>query len=481
MRLITFVVLLLTCLVPVRSAAQPPAQPAAKQAVLAEAARLSPDVARICSTLWTYSEIALTEHRSAQFLSDLLEHEGFRVERGVAGMPTAFVATFGSGKPVIGILAEYDALPGIGNGAVPRRQPREDGVTAGQGCGHNIFGAGSVGAAIALKRAMAATHVAGTLKLFGTPAEETMIGKVFMARDGLFSGLDAALEWHPGEANEVNNAANQAMSSFTVEFFGQPAHAAADPWDGRSALHAEELFVHGVNLMREHVKPTARLHYVIQSAGEAPNVVPAYSRVWMFARDADRALVDGHLQWIAKIAEGAALATRTTQKFSIITGSHEYLFNRPLQEAMQKNLEAVGAPKFTDADQQFARDLQKDAGVAQDGLDTAVGPLAGDVKPVEGGSTDVAEVSHLVPTVGLGVATAGKHLPWHSWQAAASHGTAAAGPAADVAAKVLALTGMDLFTEPALLERARADFQKRTGGKPYVSPIPADLKPPIPK
>ena len=325
--------------------AQSPDPSRGREAVIAEVDRLSPEIARMGTTLWDYSETALKEERSAAFLADLLEREGFTVTRGVAGMPTAFVATWGAGRPAIGILAEYDALPGIGNAAVPKKQPREDGVTAGQGCGHNVFGAGSVGAAIALKRAMAGQRLAGTIKLFGTPAEETGIGKVYMARDGIFDGLDAALEWHPGQETGVGNAANQALSSFTVEFFGQAAHAAADPWNGKSALHAAELFAHGVNLMREHVKPSARLHYVMQSGGEAPNVVPAYTKIWMYARDVDRASVDAHVQWISRIAEGAAMATRTTHKLSIVTALYQYQFNRPLQEAMQKNLELVGAPR----------------------------------------------------------------------------------------------------------------------------------------
>jgi aminobenzoyl-glutamate utilization protein B len=462
-------------------AAQRPDIASARHAVTAEVDRLSPDIGRISSTLWTYSEIALKETRSAALLADLLERDGFRVTRGVAGMPTAFVAEWGSGKPVIGILAEYDALPGIGNEAVPRKQPREDGTRDGHGCGHNVFGAGSVGAALALKSAMARQHIAGTVRLFGCPAEETMVGKVFMARDGVFDGLDAALEWHPGEENQVGNAASQAMNSFTVEFFGQPAHAAGDPWNGRSALHAAELFVHGVNLMREHVKPTARLHYVVQSGGEAPNVVPAYTKIWMYARDADLPSVEAHLEWIRKIAEGAALATRTTSKVTIITGGHEYLFNRALQEAMQKNLEQVGAPAFDEADQRFARALQHESDLAEDGLDTAIAPLAPDVKPVEGGSTDVAEVSYLAPTAGLNVATVGKNLPWHSWQATASHGTPAATKAATIAAKVIALTAVDLLTQPALVERAHAEWVKRTEGKPYKSPVPADAKPPTGK
>jgi aminobenzoyl-glutamate utilization protein B len=435
----------------------------------------------MASTLWQYSELALKEQRSAAFLADILEHEGFRVQRGVAGMPTAFVASFGSGKPVIGILAEYDALPGIGNGAVPKKQPREDGVTSGQGCGHDLFGAGSVGAAIALKRTMAVERLQGTIRLYGTPAEETGIGKVYMARDQVFDDLDAALEWHPSQENAVANAANQAMNNFTVEFFGQPSHAAYDPWNGKSALDAVELFTHGVNMMREHVKPTARIHYVFPAAGEAPNVVPSYASVWAYVRDVDRPSVDAHYAWILKIAEGAALATRTTRTVTLTTGLHEYRFNRPLQEAMQRNLEAVGGPKFGEAEQLFARQLQRELGLPESGIDMSVRALAAGVLPAEGGSTDVSDVSHITPTVGLSIATAGKDLPWHSWATAASHGIPGASKAAETAARVIALTGVDLLTQPDLVSQARADFVRRAAGKPYTSAIPAGQKPPIPK
>lgn len=459
--------------------AQAPA--AARQAVLSETDRLAGEIARVAGTLWTYSELALKETRSAALLADLLEREGFRVERGVAGMPTAFVATYGAGKPIVGILAEYDALPGIGNAAVPRRQPREDGVSSGQGCGHDLFGAGSVGAAVALKRVMDQRKLPGTLRLYGTPAEETGVGKIYMARDGLFDDLDAALEWHPGQDNEVVNAPNQALNNFAIEFSGQPAHAAFDPWNGRSALDAAELFAHGLNLMREHVKPTARIHYVFTSAGEAPNVVPSSATVWGFVRDMNRASVEAHYAWILKIAEGAALATGTTQKATLTSGLHEYLFNRPLQEAMQRNLEDAGAPAFGEPEQQFARELQRSLGLPEKGLDTSVEPLAPGLAEPEGGSTDVSDVSHITPTVGLSVATAGIGLPWHSWATAASHGIPGASKAAVTAARVIALTGIDLLTTPGLVARARADFLERTGGRRYQSPLAPGQKPLLPK
>jgi aminobenzoyl-glutamate utilization protein B len=451
-----------------------------KRRAAEEVDRFSAEIGSLAGRLWTYSETALRETRSSALLADLLEREGFRVERGVAGMPTAFVATWGSGRPALGILAEYDALPGVGNAPVPRKQAREDGVTAGQGCGHNLFGAGSVGAAVALQRTMKAAGLAGTLRLYGTPAEETLIGKTYMARDGLFDGLDAVLEWHTDDRNAVNNHPNQANNNFTVEFFGRAAHAASDPWKGRSALDAVELMIHGANLMREHLETTARVHYVIPSAGEAPNVVPAYAKAWFFVRDTRRAAAEAHYAWLLKIAEGAALATQTTHKVFLNTGVHEYLFNRPLQEAMQKNLEAAGAPPFTEADQAFARALQKELGLAEAGIDEAVRPLAAGLEAPEGGSTDVAEVSRIAPTVGLLMASTGKDLPGHSWAASASHGRPGASAAATQAAKVLAMTGVDVLTQPALLEAARADFVKRTGGVPYRSPLPAGQKPPLP-
>jgi aminobenzoyl-glutamate utilization protein B len=395
-------------------------------------------------------------------------------------MPTAFVATFGSGRPVVGILAEFDALPGIGNEAVPRREERKDGVRDGHGCGHNLFGPASVGAAVALKRVLEAQKLPGTVRLFGTPAEETLVGKVYMARDGVFAGLDAALDWHPGTETRVLNDTGQALNNFNVEFFGKASHGALDPWNGRSALDAIELMTHASNMMREHIPPSARLHYVVPSGGEAPNVVPAYAKAWFYVRDEDRPAVDRHYAWLLKIAEAAAMATETTHKVTLTTGVHEYNLNRPLQEAMQKNLALVGAPQWGEEEQRFASELQQFLKLPPKGLAKGIEPLSIGVDPVRGGSTDSAEVSHLTPTVALVVATAGQDLPWHSWATAASHGLPGASRAAVVAAKVLAATGIDLFMDPALLARARAAFEQKAGGQPYRSPIPAGQKPPLP-
>lgn len=452
----------------------------AKRDALQETEALRPTINRIATALWNYSETALEEHRSAALLANTLEEAGFKVERGVAGMSTAFVATYGTGAPVIGILAEYDALPGVGNAAVPERRPREDGVTSGHGCGHNLFGAGSVGGAIALKKLIEKYGLKGTIKLFGTPAEETVVGKVYMARAGLFNGLDAVLDWHPGTETEVRNQPGRAMNSFTVEFFGQAAHAAADPWHGRSALDAVELMNYGVNLMREHVKPTTRIHYVISRGGDVPNVVPEYAKVWYYVRDINRQEVQKYYDRMLKIAEAAALATGTNHKVQLITGVHEYLLNRPLQEPVQANLELVGAPQFSEQEQAFARSLQRFLKIEEKGFSMEIKPLADEPEPVRGGSTDVAEASWIAPTVGFTIATAAQDIPWHSWATTACHGTTAGQKGSVVAAKVIAATGVDLLTRPELVSAAREFFQKATGGRPYESPIPADQPPPTP-
>nr|BCX00034.1 MAG: amidohydrolase [Bacteroidota bacterium] len=440
---------------------------------------LRPELVRLSDELWRYAETALREERSAALLAQVLEQAGFQVQRGVADMPTAFVASYGSGRPIIGILAEFDALPGVGNEPRPEKAPRTDGVESGHGCGHNLFGAACVVAALALKEYMQAHNLPGTIRLYGCPAEETVVGKVYMAKEGLFDDLDAALEWHPGTETEVRNQPGRALNNFVIEFFGQAAHASADPWNGRSALDAVELMNYAVNLMREHVRPSARIHYVIADGGGAPNVVPEYAKVWYYVRDTSRTAVEALYERVLRCAEGAAIATGTRYKVTLITGVHEYLLNRPLQEALYANLQRVGPPRFTEQEQAFARELQRFLGVEEKGLSTAIKPLAPRPEPATGGSTDVAEVSWIVPTAGFSVATAAQGIPWHSWASTACHGTSIGHAGALVAAKVLALTAYDLLSQPRLLQAAREEFLRKTGGKPYRSPIPRDQKPPV--
>jgi aminobenzoyl-glutamate utilization protein B len=452
-----------------------------KQDVIDQVDALQQQIGDISRELWDYSEIALREVRSAEYLADLLEKEGFELERGVADMPTAFVAEWGKGKPVIGILAEYDALPNIGNDPVPQVQARKDGHPHGQGCGHNLFAAGSIGAAIALKRTMQEYGIKGSVKLFGTPAEETVVGKVYMASAGTFGGIDVTLDWHPSYETEVTNARGQALNNFQVEFFGKAAHGAFDPWNGRSALDAVEVMNHAANLMREHIEPSARIHYVIPDGGEAPNVVPAYAKVWYYVRDSNRKNVESHYEWLTQIAEAAALATQTTHKVTLITGVHEILLNRPLQEAAQANLEYVGAPVFDEDDQVFARALQESVGIEPVGYPAEVNPLADGIEPPQGGSTDVAEVTRLAPGVSISVATAATDLPWHSWATSASHGRPNAARGASVAAKTMAMTAMDFLLDEDLRGRAWAEFDEKMKDNPYVSPVPEGQKPILPE
>ncbi len=451
-----------------------------KQQAIDKTESMKSQIVEMSSELWKYSEIALRETKSANLLIEHLKQANFEIESGVADMPTAFVATFGSGSPVIGILAEFDALPGVGNEAVPERKSRQDGTTAGHGCGHNLFGAASVGGAIALKEIMKANNLNGTIKLFGCPAEETVVGKVYMAKAGIFDGLDAVIDWHPGTSNAVKNQTGRAMNNFEVEFFGQAAHASADPWNGRSALDAVEMMNYGVNLMREHVRPTTRIHYVIPRAGDAPNVVPEYAKVWYFVRDVNRKEVDKYYQRILNIAKGAAIATNTEHKVQLITGVHEYLLNRPLQEVIQSNLELVGPPSYTEEEQTFAKSLQRYVEKEEHGFVDSITHLADESGPVSGGSTDVAEVSWITPTAGFRITTAAAGVPWHSWATSACHGHPAGIKGAVVAAKVIAATGIDLLTNPKYILSAQAYFQEKTKGKKYVSPLPVDQRPILP-
>src|SRR5438105_7804759 len=315
----------------------------------------NPTIERIAHEVWQLAELSLQEVRSAQLIMDILQEQGFTItSKGTAGVPTAFIAEYGSGTPILGILAEYDALPGLGNEPVPYREPRKDHVSSGHGCGHNLLGAGCIGAAIALKNVVAEHKIPGTIRLYGCAAETPEGAKVYMARAGLFNDLDAALHWHPGPVAQVSTYRSTAVDQLKIEFFGKGAHAAGSPWLGRSAVHAAELFAHGINLMREHVEPTARLHYIYESAGLAPNVVPDYARICLYVRDCDRAHVEATTPWVQQIAGGAALATQTSSKVLVYTGLYDLLPNSPLAARMQVHLERIGIPTYSEAEQAFA-------------------------------------------------------------------------------------------------------------------------------
>ncbi len=438
-----------------------------------------PTMERLAGELWQLAELSLQEVKSARLIMDMLREEGFTItSQGTARVPTAFIAEWGSARPILGMLVEYDALPGLGNEAVPHRESRKDHVTSGHGCGHNLLGSAAIGASIALKRLMAESHIPGTLRVYGCAAEETEGAKVYMAREGLFNDLDAALHWHPDADAAVTNSRTAATNSVRIEFFGKATHAGGTPWLGRSALHAAELFAHGINLMREHIEPTARIHYVFEKGGEAPNVVPDYARIRLFVRDIDRAHVEASTAWIKQIAEGAALATQTRVITLVYSGMYDLLPNRPLAERMQSHLERIGVPGYTTEEQAFSRELQSNFGVEAQGMATMITPLSAD-EPAFGYSTDVGDVSWCVPTMGCGMPTVPLKIGLHTWAATACHGTSIGLKGAVHAARVLAATGVDILSDGDLRKAARADFERRTHGKPYASPLGPEMERPL--
>jgi aminobenzoyl-glutamate utilization protein B len=430
--------------------------------------------------IWEYAETALLEYKSSAELAAFLEKNGFEVQRGVADLPTAFIATHGSGKPVIGILGEYDALPGLSQRAGAATKEALIAGAPGHGCGHNLFGVASVAAAVAIKEVMDRHHLNGTIRFYGTPAEETVVGKVYMAKAGLFDDLDLCLDWHPGAKNEVSLDTSNALNNFEITFYGKTAHAAADPWDGRSALDAVELMSDGVNFLREHVRPTVRIHYVIVNGGMAPNVVPDYARVWYFVRGQDREQVDEVYARVLKVAEGAATMTETKHEVYLITGVYNKLVNREVAKLLHKNLELVGAPTFSDEEQGFAREIQRTLGVKEEGLATKVEPLEEPKGYLGGGSTDVADVSWIVPTASLGTACEGLNSPGHSWAVATCAGSSVGFKGMLTAAKTIAASGIEVLLDPTIIERARAEFKEKTKGFVYKSAVPKDQKPRLP-
>jgi aminobenzoyl-glutamate utilization protein B len=464
-----------------QSVAAPAAEQApasiAKQSAVNAVDRHAAELAELSDRIWAYAEIALREHRSAAALADHAERQGFRVQRGVAGMPTAFVATYGKGRPVIGVMGEYDALPGLSQKALPEKVPLVEGA-AGHGCGHNLFGAASLGAAIAIKEQIEAGRLKGTVVFFGTPAEEDVGGKTYMVRDGLFRDVDAVLAWHPSDETQADMTSSQAMVDLAVEFRGKAAHAAYDPWNARSAVDGLELFLHGVNMMREHIRPSSRMHYTIVAGGQVPNVVPEYAKAWLWLRDWKRSEVDDLLARTRKLAEGAALMTGTTGTVTVQGGNWETLVNETGARLLQANLLWLGPAVYTAEEESFARQVQRATGAPEKGMFTGVKPLEG--QQAEGGSTDVGDVSWVVPTLHVSVATSPLGAPWHAWPVVASGGMSIGHKGMVRAAKVMAATMVDLYEQPEALAAVQSEFRTRKGDTIYVPYIPAG-PPPLPK
>lgn len=460
----------------VMPAANAAAPSGVKRAAVQSVERHADEMIQLSDQIWGFAETALREHRSAKLLADYAEAKGFRVERGVSGMPTAFVASFGEGRPIIGVMGEYDALPGVSQQAASQKSPLVQGG-AGHGCGHNMFGAASMGAALAIKEQIEAGKLKGTIRFYGTPAEEAVGGKTYMARDGLFNDLDVVLAWHPGDETQADTTSSQAMVDLIVEFHGKAAHAAGDPWNGRSAVDALELFLDGVNLMREHIRPTSRVHYTIVAGGDVPNVVPEYGKVWIWARDWQRSEVESLLARIRKLADGAAIMTETTSAVTVQAGSWEILTNLTGAKLLDANLQWLGPVSYTAQEDQFARDIQRATQVPETGMAREIRPLEN--QDLDGGSTDVGDVSWVVPTLHLTVATSPKDAPWHAWPVVATGGMSIGHKGMVRAAKTLAATMVDLYEQPKTLREVRAEFEKKKGDVVFKAYLP-DGPPPLP-
>lgn len=432
----------------------------------------------ISDAIWEYAEIALLENKSSKLLVEILGKEGFKVEQGVADLPTAFVASCGSGKPIIGILAEYDALPGLSQDNTPFKKALVE-RESGHGCGHNLFASGSLGAALAIKEVMEKHKLKGTIRLYGCPAEEDVGGKLYMARQGLFDDLDVCIAWHPDYETKVDVKGTQAIDDLEIEFFGKASHAAFDPWKGVSALDAVEMTVFGINQLREHVKPSVRMHYVITHGGKVPNIVPDYSKLWLWVRDSTRDGVKIVVKRVEKIVQGAAMATGTTHKILYKGSYHEMLVNLTGSRIMQKNLEMTGPLEYTEEEAAYAKMIQKESDTKEEGLVCEIKELEEPSKDPEGGSTDVAEVSWIVPTLHLSITCAPYGIPWHSWTVVASSRHAIGHKGMLLAAKVMATTGIDFLLDEEVLIEMKKEYKEKLKGYKYKSGIPPDQKPPI--
>ncbi len=429
--------------------------------------------------IWNLAELGFQEEKSIALLQGQLQAAGFTIEQGVAEIPTAFVASYGSGEPVIGLLAEYDALPGISQDAVPVQQAKE-GLSSGHACGHHLFGSGSVAAAIEVKNWLKKTGTSGTIRLYGTPAEEGGAGKVYMVRAGLFDDVDAVIHWHPGSGNSADASSSLANKSAKFRFYGQASHAAVAPERGRSALDGVEALNYMVNMMREHVPMESRIHYVITRGGEAPNVVPAYAEVFYYVRHPEMRMVRSIFDRVVKAAEGAALGTGTTLDYEVIHGVYNLLPNKTLSEKMHHNLKMVGGVEYDTEEKAFAKKIIASY------PDKKVSPeMANEIDEFTvrergaGGSTDVGDVSWAVPTVGLRAATWVPGTAPHSWQAVAAGGMSIGKKGMMVAAKTMALTAMDLFKDPSICAKALEELKARRGTDYRYEALLGDRNPPL--
>lgn len=432
----------------------------------------------ISRRIWEFAEVGYQETRSSALLASELRAAGFRIEENVAGIPTAFTATWGQGKPVIAIMGEYDALPGLSQKIAPEKKPLVAGAP-GHGCGHNLLGSGAALAAVAVKEEMLARKLPGTLRFYGTPAEEGGGGKVYMIRAGAFRDADVALSWHPGGSNMASKRSSLANISAKFRFYGTAAHAASAPEQGRSGLDGLLLMNHAVEMLREHVPASTRIHYIVTTGGSAPNIVPDFAEGYFNARHPHMPTLDGIWNRIVKCAEAGALASGARMEQEIVTSVYSVLPNDALSALVDRNLRRVGGMKYTAEEQAFAKSL-RETFIAEEPL--ALGSQERIQTPDEGGgsaSTDAGDVSWALPMAQLTTATYVPGTPGHSWQSAACSGSSIGRKGMVIAAKTLALSAVELMETPAEVAAARASFDRRRAGIEYRSRIPATQKPPL--
>lgn len=431
---------------------------------------------RVAAQLWDWAELGYLETRSSALLQEELVAAGFRVEAGVAELPTAFVAEAGTGRPVIGILAEFDALPGLSQTRAPRREART-GVDAAHACGHNLFAGGSLAAAVATARWLEASGSAGTLRLYGTPAEEGGSGKVYMVRAGLFDDVDAVLHWHPGDRNDASPARTLANKSAKFRFRGIAAHAARTPERGRSALDGVEAMNFMVNLLREHVPQETRIHYVITEGGRAPNVVPEFAEVFYYVRQQDPVILGEVWERVVAAARAAADGTGTEVAHEVIHGNYSVLPNETLARRVLEVAQRVGGPEWGREERGFAEALSRTLSAKERAPDVST------FEPFEArlnmASTDVGDVSWMVPTAGLRVATWPPGTAPHTWQSAAASGSPVGEAGMEVAARVLAGSAVELFGDPKLLEAAARELREARGPDYRYAPLLGTRAPPL--
>ena len=449
-----------------------------RASIKASVDKAGPRLGQVAKQIWDLAEVGYQEHKSSALLQAELKKAGFKVEAGVAGMPTAFVASFKAGDgPVIGILAEYDALPGLAQAAAPERKPLAG--VAGHASGHHVFGAASVQAAISLKEWMVANGVKGEVRVYGSPAEEGGSGKVYLVRAGLFDDVDATIHWHPSDNNSASQGVSLANISGKFRFSGASAHASGAPWRGRSALDGVEVLNDAVNMMREHVPDGTRIHYVITDGGSAPNVVPEKAEAYYYVRHADPQIVRDVMERVKKAAEGAAMATETKVSFEQTGGVYNMLPNATLATVMDENLRDVGGVVWDAQERAFAEAMQKQLPTTTAKLESAAEVQPMKIGGAGGGSTDVADVSWVTPTVGMSAATWVPGTPGHSWQAVAAGGTSMATKGGVVAAKSMALTGAALLRDPATIEKAKAELKEKRGADFQYKAMVGDRPPPL--